>query len=106
VLSSKASPKRVGTDVEKLIVERFDLDIKVVVRTRAQLEAVVKRNPFEKVAKNPKLYQVTFLAKAPPAEVMRKLEAAAAGRSGSRTSAASSTPGTPTASAGRSWRRS
>jgi len=80
VLSSKASPKRVGTDVEKLIAERFGLDISVVVRTRAQLAAVVKRNPFGKVAKNPKLYQVTFLDKAPPAEVMRKLEAAAAGK--------------------------
>ena len=80
VLSSKASPKRVGTDVEKLIAERFGLDISVVVRTRAQLAAVVKRNPFGKVAKNPKLYQVTFLEKAPPAEVMRKLEAAASGK--------------------------
>ena len=80
VLSSKAPPKRVGTAVENLIAERFGLDISVVVRTRAQLAAVVKRNPFGKVAKNPKLYQVTFLDKAPPAEVMRKLEAAAAGK--------------------------
>ena len=41
---------------------------------------MVKRNPFAKVAKNPKLYQVTFLEKAPSAEVMRKLEAAASGK--------------------------
>jgi uncharacterized protein (DUF1697 family) len=80
VLSSRASAKRVGADVEKLIAERFGLDISVVVRTRAQLAAVVKRNPFGKVAKNPKLYQVTFLEKAPAAEVVRKLEAAAAGK--------------------------
>ena len=80
VLSSKASPKRVGTDVEKLIAERFGLDISVVVRTRAQLAAVVKRNPFGKVAKNPKLYQVTFLEKAPAADVVRKFEAAAVGK--------------------------
>ncbi len=63
-----------------MIAKRFDLDIKVVVRTRAQLAAVVKRNPFGKVATNPKLYQVTFLEKAPAAEVVRKLEAAAAGK--------------------------
>ena len=63
-----------------MLAKRFDLDIKVVVRTRAQLAAVVKRNPFAKVATNPKLYQVTFLEKAPAAEVVRKLEAAAAGK--------------------------
>jgi uncharacterized protein (DUF1697 family) len=80
VLSSKTAAKQVGAEVERLIAKRFDLDIKVVVRTRAQLVAVVKRNPFGKVAKNPKLYQVTFLEKAPPAEVMRKLEAAASGK--------------------------
>ena len=80
VLSSKAAVKRVEAEVERLIAKRFDLDIKVVVRTQGQLAAVVKRNPFEKVATNPKLYQVTFLEKAPPAEVVRKLEAVAAGK--------------------------
>jgi uncharacterized protein (DUF1697 family) len=80
VLSSKAAAKAVGAEVERLIAKRFDLDIEVVVRTRAQLAAVVKRNPFGKVAKNPKLYQVTFLEKAPAADVVRKLEAAAAGK--------------------------
>jgi uncharacterized protein (DUF1697 family) len=79
VLSSTASAKGVVAEVERLISERFGLDIKVVVRTGAQLAAVEKRNPLGKVAKNPKLYQVTFLEKAPSADVMRKLEAAAAG---------------------------
>jgi uncharacterized protein (DUF1697 family) len=80
VLTSTASAKRVRSDVERLLADRFDLDVKVVVRTGAQLAAVVKRNPFGKVATNPKLYQVTFLEKAPAAEVLRKLEAAAAGK--------------------------
>jgi uncharacterized protein (DUF1697 family) len=80
VLTTKAPAKRVRSDVERLLADRFDLDVKVVVRTRAELAAVVKRNPFGKVAKNPKLYQVTFLEKAPAAEVLRKLEAAAAGK--------------------------
>ena len=48
-----------GPTSRQLIAERFGLDIRVVVRTRAQLAAVLKRNPFAKVAKNPKLYQVT-----------------------------------------------
>ena len=80
VLSSTAAANGVGADVEWLLAKRFDLDVKVVVRTRAQLAAVVKRNPFAEVATNPKLYQVTFLEKTPPAEVMRKLEAAASGK--------------------------
>jgi uncharacterized protein (DUF1697 family) len=41
---------------------------------------VVKRNPFGKVATNPKLYQVTFLEKAPAAELVRRLEAVAVGK--------------------------
>jgi uncharacterized protein (DUF1697 family) len=80
VLTSEASAKQVGSDVQRLIADRFGLDIAVVVRTRAQLAAVVKRNPFAKIATNPKLYQVTFLERAPTAELVRKLEAAAAGK--------------------------
>jgi uncharacterized protein (DUF1697 family) len=79
VLSSKASPKRVGSDVERLLAERFSLDVRVVVRTRAELAAVVKRNPLGKVATNPKLYQVSFLEAPPAAGVVRKLEETAAG---------------------------
>jgi uncharacterized protein (DUF1697 family) len=80
VLTSNASAKEVESDVRRLLADRFGLDIAVVVRTRAQLAAVVKRNPFGKVAKNPKLYQVTFLEKAPTAELVRKLESVAAGK--------------------------
>ena len=80
VLSTTRSVTRVRTDVERLLADRFDLDVKVVVRTRAELAKVVERNPLGKVATNPKLYQVTFLEKAPAADVLRKLEAAAAGK--------------------------
>ena len=80
VLSSTATAEWVAAEVERLIAKRFDLDITLVVRTRAQLAAIVKRNPFAKLATNPKLYQVTFLEKAPAAEVVRKLEAAASGK--------------------------
>jgi uncharacterized protein (DUF1697 family) len=79
VLSSKGSAKTIASEVERLLRERFGLDVNVVVRTRAQLARVVERNPLEKVAKDPKLYQVTFLEKAPSAGVLRKLEDAAVG---------------------------
>ena len=78
VLESRAKPETVRRKVEQLIEERFGLEIAVVVRTRAELAAVVKRNPHAKVATNPKAYQVTFLSKKLPAKVVRELEEAAA----------------------------
>ncbi len=74
VLESRAKPETVQRKVEKLIEERFGLEIAVVVRTRAQLAAVVKRNPHAKVATEPKRYQVTFLEQKLPAKVVRELE--------------------------------
>jgi uncharacterized protein (DUF1697 family) len=80
VLSSGKSAKRVQSDVADLLADSFDLDVAVLVRTRAELAKIVERNPLGKVATNPKHYQVTFLEAAPSAEVLRKLEAAAAGK--------------------------
>jgi uncharacterized protein (DUF1697 family) len=78
VLESRAKPETVRRKVEKLIADRFDLEIAVVVRTKAELAAIVKRNPHAKVASNPKAYQVTFLEKELAAKVVRELEQAAA----------------------------
>jgi uncharacterized protein (DUF1697 family) len=77
VLASRKSAKRVGSDVERLLAERFDLDVRVVVRTRGELAAVVDRDPFENVATDPKRYQVTFLESRLGADVVRNLEAVA-----------------------------
>jgi uncharacterized protein (DUF1697 family) len=77
VLSSRASATTVGRKVARVIEDRFGLEIDVVVRTRDELARVVKRDPLRKVAKNPKLYQVTFLTAKPDAKVVKQLEAAA-----------------------------
>jgi uncharacterized protein (DUF1697 family) len=77
VLTSRKAPKGVTTEVEHLLAERFGVDVRVVVRTRDELAAVVERNPLAKVAKDPKRYQVTFLESALPADVLRKLQALA-----------------------------
>jgi uncharacterized protein (DUF1697 family) len=73
VLSRRASPEAVARRVELLIREGFGLDIAVVVRTRDELAAVVRGNPLEKVAVDPKRYQVSFLSEKPAPEVIRKL---------------------------------
>jgi uncharacterized protein (DUF1697 family) len=78
VVESRAKPETVRKKVTKLIEEQFGLEIAVVVRTRAELAAVVKRNPHAKVATNPKTYQVTFLEQKLPAKTVRELEQAAA----------------------------
>jgi uncharacterized protein (DUF1697 family) len=77
VLTSRKAAKRVGTELERLLAERFDLDIRVIVRTRAELAAVVDRDPFAKIATDPRRYQVTFLESPIGADVVRKLEAVA-----------------------------
>ena len=74
VLSSGASAKQAARDVERLIADRFGLDIAVVARTRNELAKVVDRNPLARVAKDPKRYQVSFLEAKPTAKVVRELE--------------------------------
>src|SRR5438477_179999 len=51
---------------------------RVIVRTRAELEQVVARNPLADVAVNPKRYQVTFLSDELDGDVLRQLQARAA----------------------------
>jgi uncharacterized protein (DUF1697 family) len=77
VLTSTAKPESVARKCEKVIKERFGLEIAVVVRSRAELARVVKSNPLKKVATEPKRYQVSFLSAKPSAKVVRELEAVA-----------------------------
>jgi uncharacterized protein (DUF1697 family) len=78
VVSTTAAPAAVRRKVERLIADRFGLDIAVVVRTRAQRAGVVKRNPLGDVASDPKRYQVSFLDGKLSAAVRRKLQEVAA----------------------------
>jgi len=77
-LSSRAKAETVRRKVEQVVADRFDLEIPVVVRTRAELAAVVKRNPLGKVATEPKRYQVSFLSGKLSAKVVRELAETAA----------------------------
>jgi uncharacterized protein (DUF1697 family) len=77
-LTSRAKPETVRRKVERVVAERFALEIAVVVRTRAELAAVVQRNPLHKVATEPKRYQVSFLSGKLSANVVHELEETAA----------------------------
>ena len=74
VLESRAKPETVARKVEKLIAERFDMEIDVVVRSRDELAKIVKRNPLGKVAKDPKRHQVTFLSHPLAHDVVERLQ--------------------------------
>jgi uncharacterized protein (DUF1697 family) len=73
VLSSDAEPGKLAAACERLIKDTFGFDVPVIVRTREELAEVVKLNPLGELADNPKRYQVSFLAEAPDADVVRKL---------------------------------
>jgi len=74
VLGSRANPEAVRRKIEKVLGEQFGLDVAVVVRSRAELAAVARRNPLRKEATDPKRYQVTFLSAKLSAKVVRELE--------------------------------
>jgi uncharacterized protein (DUF1697 family) len=76
VVTSSKKPGGVARELEAAVAKEFGVESKVIVRTRAELAYVVKRNPFEKVAKDPKLFQVSFLSAEPKAAVIKELLAA------------------------------
>jgi uncharacterized protein (DUF1697 family) len=80
VVDSSASPTALARDCERLIAERFELDIAVVVRTRAELAKVVRHDPFGETAGDPKLYQVSFCSAKPAKAAVQKVAERAAGR--------------------------
>jgi uncharacterized protein (DUF1697 family) len=77
VLSSDAAPGAVAERCERVIAEEFGFDVPVVIRTRDELAAVVKRNPLGKVATEPKRYQVSFLDGMPDPELVKELKSLA-----------------------------
>jgi uncharacterized protein (DUF1697 family) len=78
VLTSSSKTDAVRRKAEQVVAESFGLEIPVVVRTKAELAAVVRRNPLGKVATEPKRYQVSFLDKKLPATALKELQAVAA----------------------------
>jgi uncharacterized protein (DUF1697 family) len=79
VLSTRDSPTTLAARCGKLITEGFGLDLEVIVRTRDELARIVERNPLGDVAKDPKRYQVTFLASRLPAATGKRLAGLATG---------------------------
>lgn len=74
VLDAEARPEQLARDCERLIKDKFGLNVPVVVRTREELAAVVALNPLGEVAEEPKRYQVSFMSAELEPAALRKLE--------------------------------
>ena len=61
-------------NVEKRIASDLGCDVSVLLRTKEELAAVVKANPFAKQKADPKHLHVTFLAEEPDAALVRAVK--------------------------------
>ena len=73
VLDSGAEPEQLGAELTAQLAEWFGLDVPVVVRAAAELDAVVAANPLAGVAENSKYYVVTFLDREPDPDAVSRL---------------------------------
>ena len=76
VLASPLAPRKLEARLERELAAGLGMEVRVLVRTRAELAAVVRRDPLGKVATNGSRYVVSFLSKRLPAKAARELEAA------------------------------
>lgn len=67
VLDAKKSGRALERELEGVLAERLGLETRVIVRSRAQLQKVVDRNPLSKVVDSGSRYLVTFFAEKPAA---------------------------------------
>jgi uncharacterized protein (DUF1697 family) len=72
--STRRSPARIATDIERAIEERFGFDIAVLVRTREELAAVVDANPFPLAKRDPSRCFALFLSKNPDRERIDRID--------------------------------
>jgi uncharacterized protein (DUF1697 family) len=73
VLRSPSPPERLARELERQITDGLGVEVRVVVRTRAELGKVVERNPLRDIATDPARYQVSFLSAKPSPAVVREL---------------------------------
>jgi uncharacterized protein (DUF1697 family) len=76
VLDSEAPPAELARELTAHIERGFGFDVAVVVRTPAELAAVVEDDPLGHLAEVPKLHHVVFLAEPIDREAAAMVEAA------------------------------
>lgn len=79
VLDSPLGEADLAADVTKAIDEEFGMDVPVVVRSAAQLAAVVAADPLGSRVSDPSRYSVTFLPEPPASTLVAALPPADGG---------------------------
>ena len=76
LLTSGRSASATASDISRTIEDAFGLRVAVVIRSSAEIESIVQRNPFleAEVAPNPALLHVAFLEQRPTPEAIRNLD--------------------------------
>lgn len=75
VTASSQDPVEVGHDVERLLGERFDVNVPCAVRTAADVQRVLEKNPLGEIAVDLSRYLVIFLSNEPDPDAARSLVA-------------------------------
>jgi uncharacterized protein (DUF1697 family) len=73
VLASRTGAARLQAECDRLLSAHFGFAIATVVRTGAELRAVVAADPLAHLVEEPKRYLVTFLAAALPSASRKRL---------------------------------
>ena len=79
ILDSSLPEAPLARELSKGIEEEFGLDVPVVVRTGAELAAVLAADPLGRVATDPSRYSVTFLPEPPHPDLVAALPPADGG---------------------------
>ncbi|GAA3179480.1 DUF1697 domain-containing protein [Blastococcus jejuensis] len=79
LLDSPLDEGALAADVRAVIEQEFGFEVPVVVRTAAEVAAVVAGDPFESLATDPARYLVTFLQEPPPPDKVDALPTADGG---------------------------
>ena len=79
VLDSPLGERELADDLGSAIEGEFGFEVPVVVRTGAEMAAVVRGDPFATEATDPARYLVTFLAEPPPKDKVDALPKADVG---------------------------
>jgi uncharacterized protein (DUF1697 family) len=77
VFESSAAAAKLERELAQAIRHAHGLDVPVLVRSSAQLDTIVKRNPFVKAGADEKSLHVTFLAGKPKRELVKALDPSA-----------------------------
>jgi len=76
VFGSELAQERLEHEIEQAISRELGMDVRVLVRSRDELAAVVDADPFQETATDPSRYLVTFLSAAPSPQVVAGIDPA------------------------------